>query len=88
MFAFLRRLFHRPALKLGSLGRRERSGGVRLRNERFVSYLSANNRGSINTDSKDSLLALRRLARASLVLCLFGLAAWVVVESASAVGVF
>lgn len=88
MFAFLRRLFRRPALELGSLGRRERSGGVRLRNERFVSYLAANNRGSINTDAKDGLLALRRLFRTGLVLGLFALAAWVVVESASAVGVF
>lgn len=87
MLAFLRRLTHRPAFKLGSLGL-QRPGRERLRNERFASYLAANNRRSIDTDLKDSLLALRRLFRGALILGLFALATWVVVESASAVGVF
>jgi hypothetical protein len=87
VISFVRRLLHRPALQLGSLGRAPRSG-QRLRNERFASYLASNNRRSLNTDRQDALLAGRRLVRGALMLGLVALAAWVVVESASAIGVF
>lgn len=73
--------------QLGSLGRAPRSG-VRLRNERFASYLAANNRRSLNTDRQDALLTGRRVLRNALVVGLIALAVWVAVESASAIGVF
>jgi zona occludens toxin (predicted ATPase) len=60
----------------------------RLRNERFASYLSANNRRSIDTDAQDALLAGRKVARGLLSLAALALAAWVVLESALAVGIF
>jgi hypothetical protein len=60
----------------------------RLRNERFVSYLSANNSKRVNTDLQDAFLASRRLARQVLVLAGIGGLIWIVVESAQAVGVF
>lgn len=84
---FLKRLLHRPALRLGNLGLRTRSQS-QLRNERFASYLAANNRKSINTDLHDTLLASRKLARHVTVLAVLGLLVWVVVESAQAIGVF
>ena len=87
MVNFIRRLFYRPALRLGSLGQ-QRQGGVRLRNERFASYLADNNRRSLDTDLKDAMLAGRRLMRAALCLGLLALVAWVAMESAQAIGVF
>lgn len=87
MFGILRRLFHRPVIRLGSLGYGQRDS-QRLRNERFASYLAANNRRSINTDRIDALLATRRFARQLLVLAALGLVTWFVVESAQAIGVF
>ena len=83
----IRQLFQRSSVHLGSLGREPRNG-ARLRNERFASYLAANNRRSINTDRQDALLAGRRFFRGALMLGLVCLAAWIVVESASAIGVF
>lgn len=87
MLRFLRELFHRPTIKLGSLGHAPRSRG-HLRNERFASYLASNNRRSVNSDRSDALLATRKLFRVGLVLGAIAFAAWVVVESAQAIGVF
>lgn len=87
MIASLRRLFHRPGIQLGSLGRAGYAG-PRLRNERFATYLAGNNRRSINTDRKDAMLAGRRLFRGMFSLALIALVIWIVVESASAIGVF
>ncbi len=86
----LRRLkyfLHRPSVRLGSLGRKPRSG-AQLRNERFVSYLSSNNRKRIDTDLQDALLAGRKVARRLVMLAAFAMVAWVVLESARAIGMF
>jgi len=83
----MKNLFHRPALKLGDLGKGRRSAS-HLRTERFASYLAASNSRRINTDLQDTMLMVRRLLRHGLVLgALVGLG-WIVVESAQAVGVF
>lgn len=87
MFGILRRLFYRPAIRLGSLGYSQR-GRKKLRNEGFASYLAANNRRTLNTDRQDALLATRRFARQLLVMAALGLVTWFVVESAQAIGVF
>ena len=87
MIRSLKRLLHRPAIKLGSLGRKPRSG-AQLRNERFVSYLSANNRKRIDTDLQDALLAGRRFARRVAMLAAVAFVAWVVLQSARAIGMF
>ena len=87
MIRSLKRMLHRPAIKLGSLGRKPRSG-AQLRNERFVSYLSANNRKRIDTDLQDALLSGRRLARRLVMLAALVLVAWVVLESARAISMF
>ncbi|OIR05209.1 hypothetical protein GALL_127670 [mine drainage metagenome] len=87
MIRSLKRLLHRPAIKLGSLGRKPRSG-AQLRNERFVSYLSANNRKRIDTDMQDALLAGRRFARRVAMLAAVAFVAWVVLQSARAIGMF
>jgi hypothetical protein len=84
---FVQQLFHRPALKLGSLGLIPQ-GHSRLRNERFASYLASNNRKVINTDMHDALLAWRRFARQVFIFAAVGMIVWVVFESAQAVGVF
>ncbi len=87
MIRSLKRMLHRPAIKLGSLGRKPRSG-AQLRNERFVSYLSANNRKRIDTDLQDALLAGRRFARRVAMLAAVAFVAWVVLQSARAIGMF
>lgn len=87
MIRSLKRLLHRPAIKLGSLGRKPRTG-AQLRNERFVSYLSANNRKRIDTDLQDALLAGRRFARRVAMLAAVAFVAWVVLQSARAIGMF
>ncbi len=85
--SFLKRLFHRPALNLGNLGQ-SKSTRSQVRNQSFASYLAANNRRSVDTDAQDALLALRKVIRGALVLSALGAIAWVVVESAQAVGMF
>jgi hypothetical protein len=74
----------RPALRFGL--RRDPRG--RFRDPRFVSFLSQNNRKSLDTDTQDAVLAGRRVMRTLLKLAFFGGGAWVVLESAKALSVF
>ena len=87
MIRFFRELFHRPAIRLGSLGRGKTSRG-QLRNERFASYLASNNRRSVNTDRSDALLGGLKWLRVGLVLGAIVFVAWIVAESAQAIGTF
>jgi len=87
VLAVLRNFFHRPALRLGSLGKQGHRG-PRLRNERFASYLASNNRRNHDSDLQDAMLAGRKLVRVTLCLGLLAFVAWIAMESAQAIGVF
>lgn len=84
MIRALKNLLHRPAVRMGLA----RDKGRRFRDPRFVSFLSLNNRKTLDTDFQDTVLRGRRLARQvfTVVLALGG--AWVVLESAKALSVF
>jgi hypothetical protein len=84
MLRALRSFFHRPVLRFG-LARDSRS---RFRDPRFVSFLSQNNRKTLNTDSQDAILRGRRLAKQVLMLLVGAGVAWVVLESAKALSMF
>lgn len=87
MLRFFQRLFRRPALRLGRLGLESRSQ-TRLRNERFASFLSSNNRRRVDTDRQDLFLSLSKGLRQVFVLGMLVLLAWIVLESAQAVNIF
>lgn len=76
--------FHRPAIKPGLA----RDAGGRFRNPRFVSFLAANNRRTIDTNLQDAMLRGRKVMKQVLVVALAAGAAWFVVESARAFSVF
>jgi hypothetical protein len=84
MLRALLNLLRRPTLRFG-MARDSRS---RLRDPRFVSYLSQSNRKALDTDFHDTVLRGRKLARNIFRLALAGGCAWVVVESAKALSVF
>ena len=85
MLRALINLFHRPAVRFG-LARDRRS---RLRDPRFVSFMTQNNQyRSLNTDFQDAVLRGRRLVKQALILLLAAGGAWVVIESAKALSVF
>jgi len=84
MLSALRKFFHRPALRFG-LARDSRG---RFRDPRFVSFLSQNNRKTLNTDFQDAVLRGRKLAKHGLILLVAAGAAWVVLESAKALSMF
>jgi len=60
----------------------------RFRDPRFVSFLAANNRKTLDTDFQDAVLHGRRLFKQVLVLIFLAGGAWVVVESAKALSMF
>jgi len=76
--------FHRPALRFG-LAKDSRG---RFRDPRFVSFLSQNNRKTLNTDFQDAVLRGRRLVRNLLILAAAAGASWIVLESAKALSLF
>jgi Pyruvate/2-oxoacid:ferredoxin oxidoreductase gamma subunit len=84
MLSALLKFFHRPALRFG-LARDSRG---RFRDPRFVSFLSQNNRKTLNTDFQDAVLRGRRLARNALIVAAAAGAAWIVLESAKALSLF
>ena len=84
MLRALLNLLRRPTLRFG-MARDSRS---RLRDPRFVSYLSQSNRKALDTDFHDRVLRGRKLVRNVFALALAGGCAWVVVESAKALSVF
>lgn len=84
MFAFLKSLFHRPAIRFGLA--RDRRG--RFRDPRFASFISQTNRGRLNSDVADALLQGRKLFRHGLVVALLVGGAWILVESAKALSMF
>jgi hypothetical protein len=84
MLSALLRFFHRPALRFG-LARDSRG---RFRDPRFVSFLSQNNRKTLNTDFQDAVLRGRRLARNVLIVAAAAGAAWIALESAKALSLF
>jgi len=80
----LKKLFHRPAIRMGMAKGRRGS----LRNPRFVSFMSQNNRTKLDTNFHETVIQGRRLLRHALVLIIAGGCAWVVLESAKAISVF
>jgi len=60
----------------------------RFRDPRFVSFISQNNRRSIDTNLQDAVLRGRQLVKHGMVALLVAGAAWFVVESARAFSVF
>ncbi len=60
----------------------------RIRDPRFVSFLAASNRKTLDTDFQDAVLHGRRLFKQALVLVFLAGSAWVVVESAKALSMF
>ena len=75
---------HRFPIRFGS--RRKPRG--RFGNPRFVSFMAENNRKSLDTDVRDTLLKGRKLMKSLLRLGLALGGAWVVLESARALSVF
>ncbi len=63
-------------------------GNGRFRDARFVSFLAASNRKTLNTDFQDAVLQGRRLFKNGLILALIAGGAWIVIESAKALTVF
>ena len=84
MLSALKNIFHRRVHR-SAMARDSRS---RFRDPRFVSFLSANNRKTLNTDFQDALLRGRRIFKHALVLVVIAGAAWVMLESARAVSLF
>ncbi len=84
MLSALMQFFHRPALRFG-LAKDSRG---RFRDPRFVSFLSQNNRKTLNTDFQDAVLRGRRLVRNLLILAAAAGASWIVLESAKALSLF
>jgi hypothetical protein len=84
MVRALKNLLRRPASRGGRAGASPR----RFRDPRFVSFLAANNRKTLNTDFQDAVLQGRRLFKQVLVVLLIAGGAWVVLESARALTVF
>jgi hypothetical protein len=84
MWDALRKLFHRPAIRTG-LARDPRS---RLRDPRFVSFIAASNRKSVDTNFQDTVLRARKLARQAFVVLAVAAAIWIALESARALSVF
>jgi hypothetical protein len=84
MAFFLKNLFHRPVIRNGM----SRDSRGKFRNPRFVSFISENNRKTLNTDFQDAVLRGRKLFRYALVGALGCIAAWVVLESAHALSMF
>jgi hypothetical protein len=80
----LRNLFHRRVIRAG-LARDSRS---RFRDPRFVSFLAASNRKTLNTDFQDTVLRGRKLVKQALVVLVAVGGAWFVVESAKALSMF
>lgn len=84
MLALIKNLFHRPAIRFGLA--RDRRG--KLRDPRFVSFISQSNRKTLNTDFQDAVLQGRKLVRYALVAAVVCGGAWVVLESAHALSMF
>ena len=84
MLRALMSLFHRRVHR-SAMARDSRS---RFRDPRFVSFLSANNRKTLNTDFQDAILRGRRVFKHAFVLFLIAGVAWVMLESAKAVSLF
>lgn len=85
MLRFLVNFFRRPAIRFGLA--RDRRGG-RLRDPRFVSFMSQSNRRSLDTDLQDALLRSRKLARPAMVAAALVGVAWFALESAKALSIF
>ena len=60
----------------------------RFRDKRFVSFLAANNRKTLDTDFQDTVLRSRKLIKQVLLVALIAGGAWVVLESAKALAIF
>jgi hypothetical protein len=84
MLRVLLNFLRRPTLRFGM----ERDSRSRLRDPRFISYLSQSNRKRLDTDFHDRVLRGRKLLKNVLALALAGGCAWVVVESAKALSMF
>lgn len=84
MFRALKKIFHRPAIRMGMA--RGRIGS--LRDPRFVSFMAQNNRTKLDSHFHENVIRGRRLLRNALVLIIAGSCAWVVLESAKAISVF
>jgi hypothetical protein len=80
----LKNLFHRPAIRFG----KGCGAGGKFRDQRFASFMSQNNRKSLNTDFQDAVLQGRKLLRYALVAAVGCAAVWVALESAHALSMF
>jgi hypothetical protein len=60
----------------------------RLRDPRFVSYMTQNNRKALDTDFHDAVLRGRKFMRTVFRVALAGGCAWIVLESAKALTLF
>jgi hypothetical protein len=81
----LQKLCYRPAIRIDRRAFGPRDIG-HLRTERFASFLAANNRKAINTDLQDALLAGRKVLRQVMIFAAGAVIAWILLESAKAVG--
>jgi hypothetical protein len=84
VFRVLKNLLRRPTIRMGMA--RDRRG--HLRDPRFVSFMSHNNRKTLDTHFHDTVIRGRRLLRHGLMLMVAVGFAWIVIESAKALSVF
>jgi hypothetical protein len=84
MLSALRKFLRRPAIRFG-LARDARG---RFRDPRFVSFLSQNNRKTLNTDFQDAVVRSRMLLKRALILLAAAGAAWFALESVKALAMF
>lgn len=84
VFRALLNLLHRPAIRMGLAQDRRRS----LRDPRFVSFMTQNNRKTLDTHFHDTVMRGRRLLRHGMALLVAAAFAWVAIESAKALSVF
>jgi hypothetical protein len=80
----LKNLFHRPVIRSGMA----RGAHGRFQDPRFASFMSQNNRKSLNTDFQDAVLRGRKFLRYALVAAVGCAAVWVAIESAHALSMF
>lgn len=88
MLYALKSLFHRPAIRMGRVDN-SLFQTTRLRNAQFVSFMSqSESLAPFCSDRYESKLRRRKFVKTALLASLIAGAAWIIIESASAITMF
>lgn len=88
MLYALKSLFHRPAIRMGRVDN-SLIQTTRLRNAQFVSFMAqSESLAPFCADRYESKLRRRKFVKTALVVSLVAGAAWIIIESASAITMF